>query len=67
MKDYQDIRFNASHGVAAIEIHRPEHLNSCTGRMGLERQTPQWKLNPNEGPAEVAGLAGSMKVGVTWM
>ena len=66
MKDYQDTRFNASHGVAAIEIHRTKHLNSCTGRMGLERQTPRWKLKPNEGLAEVASVAGSMKAGVTW-
>jgi len=34
--DYQDIRFEVSGGVAVIELHRPEHLNTYTGRMGIE-------------------------------
>jgi len=33
---YQDIRFEVSDGVAIIELHRPEHLNAYTGRMGME-------------------------------
>ena len=36
MEDYQDIRFNVSEGVAVIELHRPEHLNAYSGRMGVE-------------------------------
>ena len=34
--EYQDIRFNVSEGVAVIELHRPEHLNAYSGRMGVE-------------------------------
>jgi len=33
---YEDIRFEVSDGVAIIELHRPEHLNTYTGRMGAE-------------------------------
>ena len=33
---YEDIRFDVSEGVAIIELHRPEHLNTYTGRMGAE-------------------------------
>jgi len=33
---YEDIRFEVSDGVAIIELHRPEHLNAYTGRMGME-------------------------------
>jgi len=36
MEDYQDIRFSVSEGVAVIELHRPDHLNAYSGRMGLE-------------------------------
>ena len=36
MESYQDIRFNVSDGVAVIELHRPEHLNAYSGRMGVE-------------------------------
>ena len=48
MEDYQDIRFNVSDGVALIELHRPEHLNTYSGRMGVERRAPQWKLSPTK-------------------
>ncbi len=34
--DYQDIRFTLSEGVALIELHRPDHLNAYSGRMGVE-------------------------------
>ena len=33
---YQDIRFDVNEGVAIIELHRPEHLNTYSGEMGLE-------------------------------
>jgi enoyl-CoA hydratase/carnithine racemase len=33
---YQDIRFEINEGVATIELHRPEHLNTYSGKMGLE-------------------------------
>ncbi len=36
MEDYQDVCFNVSEGVAVIELHRPEHLNAYSGRMGVE-------------------------------
>ncbi len=36
MSTYKDIRFNVSDGVAVIELHRPEHLNSYSGLMGEE-------------------------------
>jgi len=31
--DYEDIHFNIQDGVAIIELHRPEQLNACTGKM----------------------------------
>jgi len=34
--DYEDIRLNIDDGVATIELHRPEHLNAYSGRMGIE-------------------------------
>lgn len=34
--NYQDIRFEVKEGVAVITLHRPDHLNTYTGRMGLE-------------------------------
>jgi len=33
---YQDIRFEVQDGVAIITLHRPDHLNTYSGRMGLE-------------------------------
>ena len=33
---YQDIRFECSDGVALIELHRPDAMNSFTGQMGSE-------------------------------
>jgi enoyl-CoA hydratase/carnithine racemase len=33
---YQDIRFEVQDGVAIITLHRPEHFNTYSGRMGLE-------------------------------
>jgi enoyl-CoA hydratase/carnithine racemase len=33
---YDDIRFEVSDGVAIIELHRPEHLNAYSGKMGVE-------------------------------
>jgi len=33
---YTDIRFEVREGVAVITLHRPEHLNAYTGKMGEE-------------------------------
>ena len=33
---YQDIRFEVQDGVAIITLHRPDHLNTYSGQMGLE-------------------------------
>jgi enoyl-CoA hydratase/carnithine racemase len=33
---YQDIRFEVQAGVAIITLHRPDQLNTYSGRMGLE-------------------------------
>ena len=33
---YQDIRFEVRDRVAIIELHRPQHLNAYSGRMGEE-------------------------------
>lgn len=32
----QDIRFEVSDGIAVITLHRPDHLNAFSGRMGQE-------------------------------
>jgi len=34
--DYQDIRFEIEDRVAVITLNRPEHLNTFTGKMGIE-------------------------------
>lgn len=34
--DYQDIRFEVKDGVAIITLHRPEHMNTYSGKMGAE-------------------------------
>ena len=34
--DYEDIRFEVKEGVAIIELHRPEHLNTYSLKMGIE-------------------------------
>jgi len=34
--DYQDIRFEVKEGVAIIELHRPEQLNTYSLKMGVE-------------------------------
>jgi enoyl-CoA hydratase/carnithine racemase len=34
--NYEDIRFEVSDGVVVIELHRPEHLNAYSGKMGVE-------------------------------
>jgi enoyl-CoA hydratase/carnithine racemase len=34
--EYQDIRFGLEDGVAVVTLHRPEHLNAFSGRMGQE-------------------------------
>lgn len=36
MVSYQDIRFEVRERVAIIELHRPQHLNAYSGRMGEE-------------------------------
>ena len=36
MSEYKDIRFEVNDGVAVIELHRPEHLNTYSGLMGEE-------------------------------
>jgi enoyl-CoA hydratase/carnithine racemase len=33
---YEDIRFEVNNGIAIIELHRPEHLNAYSGKMGVE-------------------------------
>jgi enoyl-CoA hydratase/carnithine racemase len=66
MEEYQDIRFKVSDRVAVIELHRPEHLNAYSGRMGVELGDSV-EARPDEGLAGVAGFAGSMKAGVAWM
>jgi 1,4-dihydroxy-2-naphthoyl-CoA synthase len=66
MEAYQDIRFNVSDGVAVIELHRPDHLNAYSCRMGVELGDSV-EAQPDEGLAGVAGFAGSKKAGVAWM
>jgi enoyl-CoA hydratase/carnithine racemase len=34
--EYQHIRFEVEEQVATLTLHRPEHLNAFTGRMGIE-------------------------------
>ncbi len=34
--DYEDIRFEVNDGVAIITLHRPDHLNAYSGKMGIE-------------------------------
>jgi enoyl-CoA hydratase/carnithine racemase len=34
--NYQDIQFEVNEGVAIITLHRPEHMNAYSGRMGIE-------------------------------
>ena len=34
--EYRDIRFRLTEGVALIELHRPEAMNTFTGQMGRE-------------------------------
>lgn len=34
--DYEDIRFEVEDRVAIITLHRPEHLNAFSGKMGVE-------------------------------
>ena len=34
--DYTDIRFDLEAGVATLTLHRPEAMNSFSGRMGAE-------------------------------
>ncbi|MFB0979099.1 MAG: enoyl-CoA hydratase-related protein [Myxococcota bacterium] len=36
MRDYEDIRFELDEGVAVITLHRPEQMNSFSGKMGEE-------------------------------
>lgn len=36
MSDYEDIRFELEDGVATITLHRPEQMNSFSGKMGEE-------------------------------
>ena len=36
MRDYEDIRFELNEGVAVITLHRPEQMNSFSGKMGEE-------------------------------
>ena len=34
--DYEDIRFEVKEGVAVLTLHRPDHLNAFSGKMGQE-------------------------------
>jgi enoyl-CoA hydratase/carnithine racemase len=36
VRDYEDIRFELDEGVAVITLHRPEQMNSFSGKMGEE-------------------------------
>ena len=36
MRDYEDIRFELNEGVAVITLHRPEQMNTFSGKMGEE-------------------------------
>jgi enoyl-CoA hydratase/carnithine racemase len=36
VSEYEDIRFDLSEGIATIELHRPEQMNSFSGKMGEE-------------------------------
>ena len=36
MKTYEDIRFEVENGIAIITLHRPDHLNAFSGKMGQE-------------------------------
>jgi enoyl-CoA hydratase/carnithine racemase len=36
VSDYEDIRFELNEGVAVITLHRPEQMNSFSGKMGEE-------------------------------
>ncbi len=36
MRDYEDIRFELNEGIAVITLHRPEQMNSFSGKMGEE-------------------------------
>jgi enoyl-CoA hydratase/carnithine racemase len=36
VRDYEDIRFELNEGVAVITLHRPEQMNSFSGKMGEE-------------------------------
>jgi len=46
-----------SDGVAVIELHRPDHLNAYSGRMGVELGDSV-EARPNEGLAGLASVAG---------
>jgi enoyl-CoA hydratase/carnithine racemase len=46
-----------SDGVAVIELHRPDHLNAYSGRMGVELGDSV-EAQPNEGLAGLASVAG---------
>ena len=35
-EEYQDIQFEVANGLAVITLHRPDHRNAFTGRMGRE-------------------------------
>ena len=36
MSEYEDIRFDVSEGIATITLHRPDQMNSFSGKMGEE-------------------------------
>ncbi len=36
VSEYEDIRFDVNDGVATITLHRPEQMNSFSGKMGAE-------------------------------
>ena len=36
MTQFEDIRYEVEDGVATVRLHRPDHLNAFSGKMGRE-------------------------------
>lgn len=57
---YQDIRFEVQEGVAIITLHRPDHLNAYSGKMGLELGEA-YRACDNDDAIRVVVLTGAGK------
>ena len=57
---YQDIRFEVQDGVAIITLHRPDHLNTYSGKMGLELGEA-YRACDNDDAIRVVVLTGAGK------